>query len=116
MEQAKNPHSLDEGKRFLELLKGTHCPNFRCFVGGIREAVREGKYTYEELGATEVEILQLGVAHAGAATLTTSRYPLVDLAIFNTFKCDLQKAQGAGKLPEYALNVVKLERARPRAA
>lgn len=107
---------LKEGLMYLSLLKEEQCPNFRCYVGGIREAVRLGRYTYADLGTTEVEVLKLGVHHAGEATLTVSRYPLVDLAVKNAFLCDLQAAQGAHLKPAYAENVLPFEERHARAA
>lgn len=116
MRETTDPQKIQEGMFYLSLLKERRCPNFRCHVGNIREAVRKGLYTYEDLGTTEVEVLELGVHHAGTATIEVSRYPLVDLAVKHALLCDLQKAQGAHQKPAYADNVIPLEEKRALAA
>jgi hypothetical protein len=88
------------------------CPNFRLYVGGIREAIRKGRYTYEDIGSSETEVLELALRHAGEATLRVSRYPLVDLSVKNALMCDLLAAQGAHKPPAYAENVIILQKKR----
>lgn len=95
-----NPQKLTEGKKWLTLLQQEACPNFRVYVGYIRDQLHKGGYTEEELGASEIEVLELGILHAGHATLRGG-YPL-DMFIKNELQCILEKVRGAHRLPTYA--------------
>ncbi len=95
-----NPQKLAEGRKWLNLLQQEACPNFRVYVGYIREQLHKGSYTEEELGASEEEVLELGIMHAGLATLKGG-YPL-DMFIKNELQCCLKKVRGAHRPPTYA--------------
>ena len=103
-----DPQKLAEGKKWLTLLQQDACPNFRVYVGYIRDQLHKGSYSEEELGASEVEVLELGIVHAGEATLRGG-YPL-DMFIKNELQCLLKKVRGAHRLPSYAhLSIVPTE-------
>ena len=95
-----DPQKLAEGKKWLDLLMQEACPNFRVYVGYIREQLHKGSYTEEELGASEIEVLERGIIHAGSATLKGG-YPL-DMFIKNELQCILDKVRGAHRPPTYA--------------
>jgi hypothetical protein len=95
---------LAEGKQWLKELRKAVCHQFRTYTDYIRDAAGRGHYTYSELGATEEEILELAIVHAGAAA--KSGYPH-DMAVKYRLLCELQRVRGAHKLPAYAkLHVV----------
>ena len=100
MRMLTDPQRLSEGKKWLSLLQQESCPNFRVYVGYIRDQLHKGSYTEEELGASEEEVLKLGIKHAGEATLRGG-YPL-DMFIKNELQCMLTKVQGAHRPPTYA--------------
>jgi hypothetical protein len=101
-----DPQKLLEGHKWLQELRKAACPSFRVYTDYIREAIRKGSYTYGELGATEAEVLELAIGHAGNAA--RSGYPH-DMALKNFFLCEQQKVRGAHALPPYATLVVNNE-------
>jgi hypothetical protein len=104
MRLLNDPQKLAEGKRWLKELRKAVCHQFRTYTDYVREAAAQGHYTYSELGATEEEILELAIDHAGEAA--KSGYPH-DMAIKSWLQCELQRVRGAHKLPVYAkLHVV----------
>ena len=104
MQIKTDPEKLALGKKWLTELRKAECSSFRVYTDYIREAARKGYYTYIELGATEDEVLELAIGHAGRATIK-SAYPH-DFALKNFLLCEQQKVRGAGALPSYAKLVV----------
>lgn len=103
MKMTTDPEKLALGHRWLNYLRKAECSSFRVYADYIREATRNGYYTYPELGATEEEVLELAIGHAGKAV--RNGYPH-DMALNNLLLCELQKVQGAHRPPSYAALVV----------
>jgi hypothetical protein len=103
MRDTTDPQKLAEGKNWLKRLREAECSSFRVYADYIREAAHVGLYTYSELGATEVEVLELAIGHAGMEA--KSGYPH-HIARLCELQCQLQKLKGAHRPPAYATLVV----------
>lgn len=111
MLSTNNPHNLQEGKKWLAALQARKCSNFRSYLSYIRDAVSKGRYTYDELGSSEEEILMRAIEHASEDARDGQMY---QLRLKNDLICELSKLRGAHRLPDYAIvpEIINLDEVR----
>lgn len=110
-----DPHGPCEGKKWLSLLQNETCLHFRTYTDYIRSALSTGRYTQEDLGASEEEVLELAVCHAAKAAKASDGYP-AEMALLYHYQGQLGKVKGAHRPPIYAQKVTHLQEEREKRA
>lgn len=95
MELSIDPHSLEVGKKNLEKLKEENFQGYLPrYIEDLLKITDKKLCTFEQLGTTEIEVLDLMIMHIGKEQLTL-RYPFPYGFLKGTLECRKKKALAA---------------------
>lgn len=92
MDTANTNEEVETAKQNIALLKDKEgCSEFNELVKKIREGASDGTYTYEQIGVTEIELVELGLINARLKCLKGSSSIFGDQCIAQNYTRELSR-------------------------
>lgn len=96
MNKTNTTDNVDAAKQIIVLLKDKNgCSEFNELVNKIRNDVSDGVYAYEQIGVTEIELLELGLINARLKCVRNSSSIYTDQCVVQSYTRELVRLRPA---------------------